>query len=254
MAVRRAVVYASAPIRARPQTIRSGAARGLRINVAGSRLGYILGTAEADTQEFMTRQLAPGDVFYDLGANVGFLSLVASVLVGRSGAVHAFEPLPENAAAARANAEMNGLEQMTVIQAAAGDSTRTANFARGTSDQNGHIVSMDDEGIDVQVLALDHFVKMNRARIPNVIKIDVEGHELAAIEGMREILRDHRPTVLCEMHTTSPSLQTHPVALSLRDVGYDLGWLEPITGPVGHWASHLVATPRMPYSTEPSTR
>ena len=241
--VRRGIGRITSSVRSRPQTIRRGPAKGLRINVAGSRLGYVLGTSETHTQDFMAHHLPSGAVFYDLGANIGFLSLVASALVGLEGAVYAFEPWPANAAAARVNAEMNRLAQMRIIEVAIGDSVRMAAFARGRSDQDGHLVGEGEDGLAVRVLSVDAFLALPDSRPPALIKIDIEGQELAAIRGMRQTIRDHRPIFLVEMHDAAPSLETHPIAVALREASYDVRWLEPINGPVGHWVCHLVGMP-----------
>lgn len=71
--------------RHREHVIRRGAAAGLRINLHGSRPSYVLGIGEPDTQRLPETWLRPGAVFYDLGASVGFFSLIAAQLVGRRG-------------------------------------------------------------------------------------------------------------------------------------------------------------------------
>jgi len=244
MMVRKAGQMATAGIRKRTQTIRSGPAKGLKINVAGSRLGYILGTTEGETQQIMRETLASGDVFYDLGANIGFLSLVAAALVGRDGAVYSFEPLPANVAVLRANAKRNGLDQIEVVEAAISDESGTATLAIGRSDQDGkldkNVVTADELNISVTVTTIDAYIAAG-ARPPTLIKIDVEGVELAALRGMSHTLRMHHPQLICELHAHAPSIDSHPVAIELRRHGYSIRWLESeISGAVGFWACHLV--------------
>jgi FkbM family methyltransferase len=246
MLVRSAGQMATARIRTRTQTIRTGPAKGFKINVAGSRLGYILGTTEGETQTVMEEKLGAGDVFYDLGANIGFLSLVAAALVGKGGAVYSFEPLPANAAAVQANARRNDLSQIEVIEAAVSDRRGTAMLTLGRSDQDGRL---DQEGtepirsqtITVTVTTIDAYVEAG-ARPPTLIKIDVEGVELPALHGMRNTLRKYHPLLLCELHDSAPSIDSHPVAVELRRQGYSIRWLESeISGTVGFWACHLIA-------------
>jgi len=245
MMVRKAGQMATAGIRKRTQTIRSGPAKGLKINVAGSRLGYILGTTEGETQEVMQEALAAGDVFYDLGANIGFLSLVAAALVGSDGAVYSFEPLPANVAILRANAKRNSLDQIEVIEMAISDKPGGATLAIGRSDQDGklekNVVRAGKSSISVAVTTIDDYVEAG-ARPPTLIKIDVEGVELAALRGMSNTLRQYHPRLICELHDHAPSIDGHPVAVELRRQGYSIRWLESeISGTTGFWACHVVA-------------
>lgn len=77
--------------------IQQGVGRGLRFNTGKSIAGYLLGTAEPDMQAALKNLVRPGMSVYDLGANVGFLSMIAAHLVGPEGRVIVFEPLPANA-------------------------------------------------------------------------------------------------------------------------------------------------------------
>src|SRR4051812_19476111 len=85
------------------RVIAKGPARGLKIDPTGAHPGYALGTSEPVLQQALVNPLRSGGVFYDLGANVGFFTLLASRLVGPGGSVVAFEPDAQNAAALREN-------------------------------------------------------------------------------------------------------------------------------------------------------
>ena len=87
--------------------ILSGPLRGRRWVVGAGPHGYWLGTYEADKQRLLQTLLREGDCFFDVGANVGFFTLLASALVGRSGRVVAFEPLPQNLAFLRRHLLLN---------------------------------------------------------------------------------------------------------------------------------------------------
>ena len=75
----------------------------MRINLHGSAVAFATGMAERPLQSALQRELRPGATFFDIGANVGFVTLIAARLVGPSGRVVAFEPVPENVAAIREN-------------------------------------------------------------------------------------------------------------------------------------------------------
>ncbi len=90
--------------------------------------GYWLGHYELELQRALATHLPPGDVFYDVGANAGFFSLLAATLVDPTGHVFAFDPLDLNAQAIASQRDMNGLRNMSVVQKAVGAATGTAAF------------------------------------------------------------------------------------------------------------------------------
>jgi FkbM family methyltransferase len=231
--------------RHREHVIRRGAAAGLRINLHGSRPSYVLGVAEPDTQRLLESWLRPGAVFYDLGANVGFFSLVGAALVGPEGHVYAVEPAPVTARALRSNVARNDLANVTVIEAAAGreDGSARLDLADGEVSQSARLLGENQcGGLQVRVVSIDTLIREG-ASPPDVIKIDVEGAEEDAILGMRTTLASHRPSVICEIHQTLHANE-HPVETALRDAGLSLSWLEPGMGrDAVHWAPHLIAVP-----------
>lgn len=229
--------------RRREHVIRRGAAAGLRINLQGSRPSYVFGIAEPETQRLIGSWLRPGAVFYDLGANVGFFSLIASRLVGPDGHVYAFEPSPTTARALRANILRNGLGNVTVIEAAAGreDGSAWLDPGDGEASQSARLLAEGGRGgLEVRVMAIDTFVREG-ARPPDVVKIDVEGAEEDVVLGMCATLASHRPSVVCEIHQTLHTIE-HPVETALREAGFALSWLEPaMSREAVCWAPHLVA-------------
>jgi FkbM family methyltransferase len=219
-------------------TIREGRAAGLKIRTRGANPGYRFGTTEPAVQEALADALAPGDVFYDLGANVGFFTLIAAKAVGPTGHVHAFEPEPETAAELRANVALNSLGQVQVHEVAITDSvgeaklTNSKNKLRSRLDQRGTI-TVPTTMID----ALD-------LPPPNLVKIDVEGAESRAIAGMRRTIRESQPTLLCEMHIVG-TVKRASQMLEEWLPGYSVKPLEPSES--DHvWAPHLLATPIAP--------
>ena len=90
-----------------------------RINLHGSlAVAFATGMAERPLQSALQREVRPGATFFDIGANVGFVTLIAARLVGASGRVVAFEPVPENVAAIRENLAMNGIDWVEVRETA----------------------------------------------------------------------------------------------------------------------------------------
>ena len=95
-----------------PAVIGAGPGRGLRFDVGGGNPDFAAGTYEPPVQQALADCLKPGDVVLDVGANVGFIAVIAAKLVGPAGRVVAFEPVPENARLVRRNARLNGLSRL----------------------------------------------------------------------------------------------------------------------------------------------
>ena len=111
--------------RFRVVTIESGPAAGMRIGLRYSSNDYRDGTIEEPVQRALASLLKPGDVFFDIGANIGFFSLVASRSLGREGSLYAFEARSGIAKAAKDNFRRNGLSAV-VLPVAVGDTDGTA--------------------------------------------------------------------------------------------------------------------------------
>lgn len=219
--------------------IAEGPARGMLIDVEGSRPSYVLGTTEPLLQRFLSDHLTPGATMYDLGANVGFFTLIGAALVGPTGRVVAVEPSPANVAALERNVALNGLRHVIVREAAVSDETGRAFFDPSDNDQSGRLA---DTGEPVLTTTVDDLVRGD-GYVPDLIKIDVEGAEDRVIAGMASTLT-HHPVIVCEMHTGRTSLEDD-VPVALAAAGYELSWLEgqEVAAKESYWAPHLVAVP-----------
>jgi FkbM family methyltransferase len=139
--------------------------------------------------------LREGDVFVDVGANVGIMSFQAARAVGPGGRIIAFEPNPENVQRFLQGMLLNRFENISLYPFAASDD-RAIFSMQGHS--NTYLVDASTGGRLVQSLPLDTIL-VHEPRI-DFIKIDIEGHELYALAGMRATLARHRPLVLCEFN------------------------------------------------------
>jgi FkbM family methyltransferase len=220
-------------------TIRHGPARGLRIDPAGAHPGYALGTSEQPLQRLLVDMLGSGDVFYDVGANVGFFTLLAARLVGPRGAVVAFEPDPRNADVLRANVARNGLDNVEVFEQAVADTTSRRSFVIAESTAS-HLADedADEPATVVDVVSLDDFERVTSKRPPTVVKLDIEGAEVDALRGASRLIARHRPAIICEVHGTEAEVRR-----LLEAGGYRLRTLE--DGESGAaWNPHILALPR----------
>ena len=186
----------------------------------------------------LRRLLREGDVFVDVGANVGYLSAVAAGCVGRSGEVHAFEPVPRYHGELANLAALNPGLTIRANAAAAGETKGTARIgiSRGANTGWNTMVpgamDADSETIEVPVVALDDYLgEHGLASRELVVKVDAEGFELPVLRGLRRRLAGApRPRLLCEV-----SPDAYPL------LGEDAGALERFVAEAGYRA-HSVDT------------
>lgn len=178
--------------------ILQGRLRGRRW-IAGSGIhGYWLGSYEYEKRRTMEALITPGSVVYDVGAHVGFYTLLFSELVGPAGRVVAFEPNPRNVGYLKKHLELNGITNAHVVEAAASDFTGMAAFADDSTSFTGRLSTRGN--LDVSTVTLDEFVQREIAPKPDYIKIDVEGAELSVLRGAGFILSSCRPTLFLATH------------------------------------------------------
>lgn len=182
-----------------PVPIARGRLRGCWwLPAGGGKVWRVLGgTYEREQTRLFERVVAPGDAVLDLGAHLGYYTLLASRLVGGAGRVYSFEPDPENAWYLRRHARLNGCRNVAVEESAVGDRPGSIHFQQGRGSGTGRV--SDAGALRVRGVRLDDFVEERQIR-PAVVKIDVEGAERAVLEGAREVLRSHRPVLFLSTH------------------------------------------------------
>lgn len=191
-------------LRRRVWTIEDGKGAGLKLRFP-QNLDYISGTSELPVQEALVQRLRSGEVFYDVGSNMGFFSLVAARQVGASGCAYAFEPVAENAAFVRENARLNHLENLKLFEVAVGRESGSAELLLTDWDGGASLSSSAVKPAEpvarrkVRMVALDDFVAAENLRMPSFVKIDVEGVELAVLQGMARTIAAAKPVLLYEV-------------------------------------------------------
>ncbi|MGH9156360.1 MAG: FkbM family methyltransferase [Acidimicrobiales bacterium] len=186
--------------------VRSGPGRDLRVSLQRASANYALGTNELPVQQAVQDHLRPGDVFYDIGSNIGFFALIAARAVGADGRVVAFEPVPANAKRIRANAARNGFGQIRVVEVAVGreagggaGATLTLSRHPGGASLFGEAPPDATGTIEVATASVDELVAAGRTDPPTLVKVDVEGTELDVLGGMRSTLASHSPLLIVEL-------------------------------------------------------
>lgn len=233
-------------VKGQDAVILHGAGQGLRFNVAGSHSAFILGNHEPEVQELLETVLRPGMTYYDVGANVGFFAMIAARLLGSSGHVVCFEPLPENARQIEYNARLNGFSNIAVRCEALGGSNRSDVFNTSVEPTWGMLSTVGKPPeqasgqITVEVRTLDSLCGGGGLPRPDLIKMDVEGAEAEALTGALATLGAARPILVIELHRTNDAVTA--VLDKLEYVSAVLG--SSISVHDVTWDANIVAVPR----------
>jgi FkbM family methyltransferase len=191
-------------VRNRDVTISQGIGAGVKFNGGSGNPDFALGKYELPLQETLASYLKPGGVFYDIGANIGFFSIIGAKLVGNTGKVYAFEPAPDNAAKIRHNARLNNFSQITVIEKAVSGSMGEGQLLL-TENIGGHTLASADRPLDVRgsmavdLVSIDELIARGELTPPTLVKIDVEGAELDVLQGMKQTLAQYQTLVVYEI-------------------------------------------------------
>ena len=196
--------------------ILSGPLRGWSWIMGVGLHGCWVGTYEQEKQRRFAAELRAGQVVYDIGANVGFYTLLASRRVGADGRVFAFEPSPDNVRHLRQHLELNRCRNAVVFDCALADKEEEAGFD-DTTCYTGRLAASGR--VKVKVRTLDWLLARGQIAPAEIVKIDVEGAELAVLKGGENFFRCCRPALFLATH--SAPLHQSCCAL-LREWGYRL--------------------------------
>lgn len=214
------------PLRLIPTEMRmpilQGRLTGKQWIVGSSQHGCWLGSYESDKQLLFEKTITEGSVVFDLGAHVGFYTLLASTLVGSKGRVFTFEPMPKNLFYLKEHLRLNRMTNVTVIEAAVSDCSGVTYFEEGSSTFEGHISSQGT--LQVKTVSLDELIARGEISTPDYIKMDVEGAEMQVFSGAKSLLANARPTIFLATHGDDVHQQCCQFLTSL---GYQL---QPIGG------------------------
>lgn len=223
-----------------------------------SEKDYWLGTYEPALQMAIRTLIRPGWVVYDVGANIGYVSLLLARAVGESGRVFAFEALPANLERLQRNLALNGMTQsVTVIPKAVTQAAGPVRFLVHTSGGMGKVAGSAGRAeayqaeIVVEGLSLDEFVYAHGNPPPQAVKMDIEGGEVLALPGMRRLLAEARPLLLLELHGPQAARLAWEL---LTQAGYEIDRMQrgfpPLRSPEAlDWKAYLVARPFPAHST-----
>ena len=213
---------------------------------------YWLGTYELQLQSALRELVPTGALIFDVGANIGYVSLLLAKAAGVNGNVFAFEALPSNVDQLRRNVALNGMERrVTVIDGAVTQAPGPAHFLVHASGGMGKVAGSAgredryQSEVTVPGISLDEFVYGQGNPPPQVVKMDIEGGEVLALPGMRRVLAEARPLMLMELHGPESSRVAWE---SLNAAGYKICWMRPGYPVIPSleamgWKAYIVARP-----------
>jgi FkbM family methyltransferase len=184
--------------------------------MTGATGNIYCGLHEFSDMAFLLHLLRPGDLFVDVGANIGSYTVLASAVCGSNSI--SFEPDPVTVLALQRNVAVNSIETLvTVRNAAVGEMKGIVHFTIGL-DTTNHVADPRDERTrEVPVECLDDVLA---GREPTMIKLDVEGFEAMAFAGARETLRN--PSLLAiEAETCPEAVLSQLAAAGFRRCHYE---------------------------------
>jgi FkbM family methyltransferase len=213
---------------------------------------YWLGTYELDLQQAIRDFVQPGSSAYDVGANIGYISLLLARACGDQGDVVAFEALPKNIERLKRNLSLNAFAHNTqVVSAAVVDEVKEVTFLVHSSTSMGKAAGSAgrDEQYQQQIhvpgISLDEYIYTQGHSRPDVVKMDIEGGEVLAVKGMQRLLKEAPPVMLVELHGHEAA---HAVYAALAAAGYSFHRMQAHYPPITSeeeldWKAYLVALP-----------
>jgi FkbM family methyltransferase len=192
------------------------------------------GVYEPVETNLVRERVTAGNIAVDIGANFGWYTTLFSDLVGPTGLVHAFEPVPDTFEVLKTNCRLNACRNVLLNNCALGDRDGTAMIHQFPGEPSGHASLLErPNGSSVASVCTiqtldDYMVRFNR--VCHFIKCDVEGAELAVLRGASALIRTSKPLILLEVNTNTLVLAGHgPVSLLrfILSFGYLLYLIDP---------------------------
>ncbi len=227
---------------------------------------YYFGVWEPHLTRWIAQRLTPGDTFIDVGANIGYYSLLASTIVGESGAVLAIEASPKNFSALQSNLIRNRVRNVRAVNVAASDSEGVARLFHGPQSNAGLTTILEEQALkqdfefesDVTTAPLSVILQPQEIERARLMKIDVEGAEWLVAAGMGPLLGSGRADleVMIEVNPDLLAQQGKQAEDLLRiflDAGFHAYALENDYSPLGYLPPHTAKRPerlRTPIQSE----
>lgn len=177
---------------------------------------------ETHVSTLMYDLLSPGNVLVDIGANIGYYTLLAASQVGSTGKVIAFEPDQDNCMLLKMSLQANGFENVELHPYAVFDKKEMVGFDKGVGSSNAVISPIETSRYQVEAVSLDVF--LNHESQVDIVKMDIEGAEGRALKGMQQLVRCHRPIIFTEFNPKGLGIRSSISPEAYLDRLYDLGY------------------------------
>lgn len=210
---------------------------------------YYLGTFEPHCLPYLRGCAGKGETVVDVGANIGFYTLESSLAVGPTGRVISIEAAPPHLETLRKNVQLNGMNNVSLIEMAVGDSVgqATLTLPKGGNPGMFTLGQVDgDEAYGVALRPLDDLLAEQRIHSVALIKMDIEGSEYRALRGAAKTLATYKPALLVELNEVALhrcGSSAREVKDLLREAGYR-GWV------IGHSGIRPVPEDQTPHDCD----
>lgn len=180
------------------------------------------GNYEKELGDLISRVLKPGDLFLDIGANIGYFSLLASAKEPLCKII-AFEPAPNIYKKLEENISLNNFKNIRIVNAAAGEVSGENDLFISGPDNLGMSSFKQPENFSgeiekVKTVSIDDWVRVSGLHKLDLVKIDIEGSELSALKGMKTVLANFKPLLLIEINPETLAM----FSLKATDIFYYL--------------------------------
>ncbi|MCS7263714.1 MAG: FkbM family methyltransferase [Armatimonadetes bacterium] len=169
-----------------------------------------------------------GSTILDIGANIGYYTLLFSQLVGEGGLVIAVEPYPENVRLLELNLRLNRVLNVKIVPVAISDEVGTAQMfiAEGSNWHSLHPTDMTTQKtVIVPTVTIDTLVAQLERPV-DLVRMDIEGWETKALEGGEGTLRQNHPAIVMEIHPCyMKAEEVRQLLLRLKSFGYEKGFV-----------------------------
>lgn len=196
----------------------------------GVPMGF--GTYEQETVSFLKGVVTPGMVCWDIGAQTGFFTCLLSRLVGNSGEVISYEPMPNSFDLMAKNIKENGFDKIAYAFNAA-CSNIIGEIPMMLASKMFVVEKNAKDTIKIPCVRLD---EAGHERLPDLIKIDVEGHEPAVLEGLEKVLQRCSPLLMLELNeywlTNCSGKSSGELIRELNKLGYIVYGMEDLASPL----------------------
>ncbi len=213
--------------------IRSGPLEGRKWK-ASSGIRFIKGTYEPKNVEAIQKTVKEDDVAYDVGAHVGYFSVLMGDIVGSGGKVIAFEPRGLNLGYLQRHVSVNRCDNIEIVSKAVGEYSGHAKLETRTGSGTGYVSDTGDE--EIEITSIDELVESGALPPPTFLKIDVEGGEMAVLRGARKVIESQRPRMILATHGEEIDAECRALLrewnYDMQDIDHESGTKEMIVTPI----------------------